>query len=199
MTNALDFAPPERAANPTPRPKTGTKPGRPEVPDKITLMSVKGHKNRRNVIRLTFSRNIIDGLLEYYDRMWHEGPFWIEHEYRYDHLRFQVAPFHRLMMGGAFVRIHPTPFARPEEGEGIKVHRKGNRFFFQITGKKMGFRNSVKTKDLDFAWAPYGFGGHGGLVLWFDDDDMKYPTVAQVKKIPRDHSFIIGAQQRVKP
>ena len=44
--------------------------------------------------------------------------------------------------------------------------------------------------------APYGFGGHGGLVLWFDDDDMRYPTVAQVKKLPRDYSFVIGAPQK---
>jgi len=196
MTTTGDFAPPDSATNPRPLPP---KRGRPETHDKITLMAVRGNKRRKNVIRLTFSRNIIDGLLEYYDRMWHEGPFWKKHEYRYDFLRFQVAPFHKLMMGGAFVRIHPTPFAKAEDGKGIKVHRKGNKFFFQIVGRKMGFRNNIKTKDLEFAWAPYGFGGHGGLVLWFDDDDMRYPTVAQVKKLPRDYSFVIGAPQRVKP
>ena len=187
-----DFAPPDSATNPRPLPP---KKGQPEVHDKITLMAVRGNKRRKNVIRLTFSRNIIDGLLEYYDRMWHEQPFWKKHEYRYDFLRFQVAPFHKLRMGGALVRIHPGRFVH-NEGPGIKVHRRGRKFFFQIVGRKMGFRNNIKTKNLEFAWTPYGFGGHGGLVLWFDDEDMKYPTLAQVKKLPRDYTFIIGAPQR---
>lgn len=184
-----DYAPPSSATNPI-MPAKRTR-GRPEVHDRIQLLCIKGNKGRRNVIRIVFSRNIIDGLLEYYDRMWHEGPFWIKHEYRYDFLRFQVAPFHKLLMPGALIRIHPRLLGEDFAGRGTKVHRTGNRFFIQIVGRKLGFRANVKTKNLDFAWAPYGFGGHGGLVLWFDDDDIKFPTVKQAKALPRDYDFII--------
>lgn len=161
------------------------------MPDKVTLTPIRGHKNRKNTVRLTFSRNIVDGLLEYYDRVWHEGPFWRKHEYRYDYdLRFQIAPFHRLRMAGCLVRIHPHLLG-PEAGRGTKVYHTGNRFYVQMVGHKLGFRNNVKTKQIDFAWAPYGFGGHGGIVLWFDDEDMKFPSWKQVDRLPKDTDFII--------
>jgi hypothetical protein len=178
-----DFAPPVSSVPATL--------GRRETVDKITLMAVKNqHNGKRGTIRLTFSRNIIDGLLEYYDRTWHEAPFWKKHEYRYDYLFFQMAPFHKLLMPGALVRIHPRLLGA-EGGRAIKVHRRGQRFFVQIVGRKLGFRPNVKTKQLDFAWAPYGFGGHGGLVLWFDDDDIKFPTHRQASRLPKDTDFII--------
>lgn len=185
-----DFAPPVSA---TPTPPAKRTRGRPPTHDKITLMAIKtkGTK-KRTTIRITFSRNIIDGLLEYYDRMWHEQPFWKKHEYRYDYLRFQLAPFHKMLTPGALVRIHPRLLGTDFAGRGTKVHRAGpNRFFIQIVGRKLGFRPNVKTKQLDFAWAPYGFGGHGGLVLWFDDDDIKFPTYRQAAKLPKDYDFII--------
>lgn len=185
-----DYAPPTSATNPLPVPPHK---GQPPVHDKITLMSLKtgSTSKKRTTVRITFSKNIIDGLLEYYDRTWHEAPFWRKHEYRYDYLYFQMAPFHRMLMPGALVRVHPRLLGK-DGGKPIKVHRLGPyRFFVQMVGKKLGFKPGVKTKQLDFAWAPYGFSGHGGLVLWFDDDDIKFPTYRQAVKLPKNTDFII--------
>ncbi len=103
--------------------------------DKITLMSL-GRKKER--VRITFSKNIILGLVEYYDATWMDAVFWKDQDLRLNYIRLQIAPFYKLRMPGAFIRVHPRHIT--DEGPGVTLHRRNQNFFIQLAGRKLGFR-----------------------------------------------------------
>lgn len=134
---------------------------------------------------ITFGRAVVDELLAMHDRVWFGHLLWPKHRYaeRYNHLRVQVAPFHRLNMPGLFVRIRPPPANGPR---GYKLHRARQQFVLTISLRTIGLRKYMPAMPLDFAYAPTQFGPQGGLVIWLPDDYFVPPTKRQRKIKPNE-------------
>lgn len=159
--------------NPRSMPKVDSGcPGRPLAVEKVRVMAVSSvlHRNTFETLRLTFSWDIIERLLQYRD-----GPKATLGPHNWMQLRTSFVRFEDKRMPASFMQLAPGLFPPSEMHLYPKLTKtsRGHQFTTQIRAARLGVANAIDTQQLETLWLDHPKFPRG-LMIIFRDTDMLY-------------------------
>lgn len=146
--------------------------GRPRAVETVRVLAVSSvlHRQTFDTLRLTFSWDVVERLLQYRD-----GPKAALGPHNWSQLRASFVRFEDRRMPAAFMQLAPGLFPPSELHLYPKITKtsRGHQFTTQIRAARLGVADAIATQELETLWLDHPKFPRG-LMIIFRDADMLY-------------------------